>query len=43
MFLWKAATILEEIQQHQPQLAKAIQRVHALMASGAEPALVEAA
>ena len=43
MFLWKAATILEEIQQHQPQLAKAIQRVHALMASGAEPGLVEAA
>jgi len=43
MFLWKASTILEEIRRHQPQLAKAIQRVHALMASGAEPQQIEAA
>ncbi len=38
MFLWKAATILEEIRRHQPLLAKAMQRVHTLMTSGAEPA-----
>lgn len=43
MFLWKAAAILEEIRRHQPQLAKAAQKVHALMASGAEPRLIEAA
>ena len=43
MFLWKAATILEEIRRHQPLLAKAMQRVHALMTSGAEPDLIEAA
>ncbi|MEP7153418.1 MAG: mannose-1-phosphate guanylyltransferase/mannose-6-phosphate isomerase, partial [Nitrospira sp.] len=43
MFLWKAATILEEIRRHQPLLAKAMQRVQALMTSGAEPHLIEAA
>ena len=41
MFLWKAATILEEIRRHQPLLAKAMQRVDALMAAGAEPDLIE--
>jgi mannose-1-phosphate guanylyltransferase/mannose-6-phosphate isomerase len=43
MFLWKAATILEEIRRHQPLLAKAMQRVHTLTTSGAEPDLIEAA
>jgi len=43
MFLWKAAAILEEILRHQPQLAKAAQKVHALMASGAEPLVIEEA
>ena len=28
MFLWKAATIRDEINRHQPQLAKAVQKVH---------------
>lgn len=43
MFLWKAATIRDEINRHQPQLAKAVQKVHALMISGADPQRIEAA
>lgn len=43
MFLWKAATILEEIHRHQPLLAKAMQRVDALMAAGVEPHLIDEA
>jgi mannose-1-phosphate guanylyltransferase/mannose-6-phosphate isomerase len=43
MFVWKAATILEEIQRHQPQLAKAMQRVHAVRGAGGEPSRMEEA
>ncbi|MGC3976546.1 MAG: mannose-1-phosphate guanylyltransferase/mannose-6-phosphate isomerase [Nitrospira sp.] len=43
MFLWKAATIRDEINRHQPQLAKAVQKVHSLMTSGADPRQIEAA
>lgn len=43
MFLWKAATIREEIARHQPLLAKAMRKVEALVVSGAEPGLIEAA
>ncbi|HMV57988.1 MAG TPA: mannose-1-phosphate guanylyltransferase/mannose-6-phosphate isomerase [Nitrospira sp.] len=43
MFLWKAATIRDEINRHQPQLAKAVQKVHTLMTSGADPRQIEAA
>jgi mannose-1-phosphate guanylyltransferase/mannose-6-phosphate isomerase len=43
MFLWKASTIQDEIRRHQPQLAKAVQRVHTLMTSGADPQRIKAA
>ena len=43
MFLWKAATIRDEINRHQPQLAKAVQKVHTLMMSGADPQQIETA
>ncbi|MCW5798254.1 MAG: mannose-1-phosphate guanylyltransferase/mannose-6-phosphate isomerase [Nitrospira sp.] len=43
MFLWKASTIRDEISRHQPQLAKAVQKVHTLMTSGADPQQIEAA
>jgi mannose-1-phosphate guanylyltransferase/mannose-6-phosphate isomerase len=43
MFLWKAATILEEIHRHQPQLAKAMQRVDALRVAGGDLSLIEEA
>ena len=43
MFVWKAATILEEIQRHQPQLAKAMQRVDAVRGAGREPSRIEEA
>jgi mannose-1-phosphate guanylyltransferase/mannose-6-phosphate isomerase len=35
MFVWRAATILDEIRRHQPALAKAMDRIWQLMASGA--------
>jgi mannose-1-phosphate guanylyltransferase/mannose-6-phosphate isomerase len=37
MFLWKAATILDEIRRHQPALFKALQKVQELVSSGAAP------
>ena len=43
MFVWKAATILDEIGRHQPQLSKAMQKVQTLLASGAAPKAVEEA
>ncbi len=43
MFLWTAAAILDEIHRHQPLLAKAMQKVDALIAAGAEPHLIESA
>src|SRR5690606_21013726 len=35
MFVWRAATILEEIRRHQPALGKAMERISRLRATGA--------
>ncbi len=43
MFVWKAATILEEINRHQPEVAKAMAQVNGLRASGAGAKAIEAA
>jgi len=42
MFVWKAATILEEIQRHQPKLSQGIQRIGQLIDRGASRAEVDA-
>jgi mannose-1-phosphate guanylyltransferase/mannose-6-phosphate isomerase len=34
MFVWRAATILEEIRQHQPALGKAVDRIQQMIVSG---------
>ena len=34
MFIWKAATILSELREHQPALARAMPNIHRLLASG---------
>ncbi|MCP9447157.1 MAG: mannose-1-phosphate guanylyltransferase/mannose-6-phosphate isomerase [Nitrospira sp.] len=41
MFVWKAATILDEIRRHQPGLAKIVDRIQQLKATGAPPSSVE--
>ena len=35
MFLWKAATILQEIKRHQPLLARVMPEIHRMIVSGA--------
>ncbi|MCP9439479.1 MAG: mannose-1-phosphate guanylyltransferase/mannose-6-phosphate isomerase [Nitrospira sp.] len=41
MFVWKAATILEEIRRNQPALAKVMDRIQHLKASGAPTSLID--
>lgn len=43
MFVWRAATILEEIRRHQPALSKAIAQIQQLMTSNASKQMVEKA
>lgn len=41
MFVWRAATILEEIRRHQPVLGKAVDQIRDLMAAGAPNASID--
>jgi mannose-1-phosphate guanylyltransferase/mannose-6-phosphate isomerase len=41
MFVWRAATILDEIRQHQPALGKVIDRIAQLMATGASKQTID--
>ncbi len=41
MFVWRAVTILEEIQTHQPKLARAIHRMRELKLSGAPTSAID--
>ena len=43
MFVWRAATILEEIRRHQPVLSKAIAQIQQLIISNASKPMVEKA
>jgi mannose-1-phosphate guanylyltransferase / mannose-6-phosphate isomerase len=41
MFVWRAATILEEIRRHQPALGQAMERIGQLMITGAPRAAID--
>jgi mannose-1-phosphate guanylyltransferase / mannose-6-phosphate isomerase len=41
MFVWRAATILDEIRRHQPVLGKAVDQIQQLMAAGASKASLD--
>ena len=41
MFIWRAATILDEIRQHQPGLARGLDRIRQLIEAGAARAAVD--
>jgi len=41
MFIWRAATILDEIRQHQPGLARGLDRIRQLIEAGATRAAVD--
>ena len=41
MFIWRAATILDEIRQHQPGLARGLDRIRQLLEAGATRAAVD--
>ncbi|HEU4685020.1 MAG TPA: mannose-1-phosphate guanylyltransferase/mannose-6-phosphate isomerase [Nitrospira sp.] len=41
MFIWRAATILEEIARHQPLLSKGLERIRVLMQQGAPKSAVD--
>jgi len=41
MFIWRAATILDEIRRHQPALARGIERIGRLIEEGASKAAVD--
>jgi mannose-1-phosphate guanylyltransferase / mannose-6-phosphate isomerase len=41
MFVWRAATILDEIRRHQPALGQAVERIRQLRASGAPRAAID--
>jgi mannose-1-phosphate guanylyltransferase/mannose-6-phosphate isomerase len=43
MFVWRAATILEEIRRHQPALGKAVDRIREMIASGGPSRLIDEA
>ena len=41
MFVWRAATILDEIRRHQPALGQAVEQIRQLMTSGAPRAAID--
>jgi len=43
MFVWRAATILEEIRRHQPPLARGMDHIHHLKISGASGRIIDEA
>ena len=41
MFVWKAATILQELKSHQPVLSRMMPDIHRMIVSGQQPGMVE--